>query len=83
MNERSMKPLRQYLREAAEVEGADPWACPRCGCRDWRVVNSHEYGGPRKRQRQCRNCEYDLPTLEVPVPDGYTLKVVQIETDVA
>ena len=70
------KTLQQLQREAAAAAGSDLWACPRCGCRDWRVVNSHEYGGPRRRQRECRNCGYDLPTLEVPIPDGHTIKVV-------
>lgn len=73
----------QAYRESQEGSGVDPWACPSCGCKDWRIANSHEYGGPRKRQRICRNCGHELPTLEVPVPAGHTLKVIPIKTEVA
>lgn len=64
---------------AAKSREANPWACPSCGCCDWRVVNSHAYAGPRKRQRECRNCKAPLRTLELPVPDGFSLQVVPEE----
>lgn len=73
------KSMQQMIRETAAAEaaeGRDIWACPACGCKDWRIANSHEWGGPRKRQRICRHCGHEMPTQEVPVPEGYTLKAV-------
>ncbi len=64
---------------AAMSASTDGWQCPQCGCKDWRVVNSHERNGVRKRQRVCRNCEYDLPTIEFPVPQGYRIEIVKDE----
>lgn len=76
MNDKPRKSLRQLADEAAEADGANPWACPRCGCTDWRVVDSRLIGTTRRRQRACRNCHTAIPTLEVPVPKGYTVIVV-------
>lgn len=71
------KTLAQMSREAAGVE-ADPWACPRCGCKGpHKVVNSYEAGGERRRRRVCRNCGQGLiRTAEVPVPSGCKILVV-------
>lgn len=67
---------------AAQSAGADPWACPRCGCRGpHKVVNSYETGGERKRRRVCRNCNQLIRTVEVPVPDGCQVRVVNDEED--
>lgn len=67
--------LAELAASAAQAGGEDPWACPNCGCRDWRVVNSHERNGLRKRQRVCRHCGQPIRTLEIPVPDGYKIKI--------
>lgn len=62
---------------AAEAAGTDPWACPRCGCRDSRVIDSRFNGAERVRLRVCRHCNTPLPrTREVPVPDGFKLEIV-------
>ena len=66
---------------AAELQamssGKNPWACPRCGCAGpHRVVNSYEVGGERKRRRFCRNCKQLIRTVEVPVPEGFEVRVV-------
>lgn len=61
----------------AEANGADGWECPRCGCKEWRVVNSYMQGDGRNRRRVCRHCGQGLlRTTEVPVPDGFTIKIV-------
>lgn len=71
-----MKP-RKTLGEMAAGGNADPWACPRCGCKGpHRVVNSYEVAGERKRRRVCRNCSQLIRTVEVPVAEGQRLKVV-------
>lgn len=77
-----MKP-RKTLEQLAAAGNPDPWACPRCGCKGpHRVANSYEVGGQRKRRRICRNCGQGLiRTVEVPVPDGCRLKVVDDEED--
>lgn len=37
--------------------GGDPWICPKCGCRDWRVLDTRECsGGNVGRTRYCRHC---------------------------
>lgn len=74
----SPKSILQMQLETAEAQGADFWACPRCGCRDWRVRDSRLEDGnePRKRQRVCRNCNGILPTQELPVPKGFKLVIV-------
>lgn len=76
MSEKPRKSLQQLANDAVQADGLDPWACPRCGCKDWRVVDSRLVGGARKRQRACRHCHTNLPTLEVPVPKGFTVMLV-------
>lgn len=61
---------------AARNGSGGMWECPTCGCNGWKTVNSHENGGPRKRQKVCLHCGTPVRTLEVPVPDGYTLAIV-------
>lgn len=75
---------RKTLQQlAAEAAGVDLWACPRCGCKGpHRVVNSYESGGERKRRRICRHCKQGLiRTSEVPIPDGYQIRVVPIDDE--
>ena len=76
MNDKPRKSLRQLTAEAAEGDGVDPWACLRCGCKDWRVVGTHERAGKCRRQRACRNCSHSISTYEVPVPPGYDVALV-------
>lgn len=40
------------------ASGGDPsWECPRCGCRDWRVLDTREAAdGSVGRTRYCRYC---------------------------
>lgn len=54
---------------AAQSQGSDGWACPRCGCCDWRVEDSYFVSGrqERRRRRFCRNCKQVLHTREVPI----------------
>jgi hypothetical protein len=82
MSEKPRKSLRQLADEAAQSDGVDPWACPRCGCKDWRTVDSRLVGGTRKRKRACRNCHQKLPTQEVLVPRGFALRIIPEESDV-
>lgn len=44
----------------AEARGANPWACPRCGCVDSRVVSSYMIAAGRRRRRVCRHCGQGL-----------------------
>lgn len=61
------KTLAQLAREAAAAEGNDPWACQRCGCKDWRVVSTYDVAEGIKRRRVCRHCGQGLlRTIEVP-----------------
>lgn len=48
----------------AEARGADPWACPRCGCKDWIVHDTRDNArGNRDRTRLCRHCGRNGPRL--------------------
>lgn len=76
MSDKPRKSLQQLTAEAEETDGADPWACPRCGCKDWRVVGTYERNGKRRRQRVCRNCKQTMRTYEVPVPVGCDVVVI-------
>ena len=66
---------RPTARELA-ARGNMPWACPACGCRDWRVIDSRWKGGDKVRERRCRHCHHPLPTSEVPCPPGFRVVVV-------
>ena len=76
MSEKPRKSLRQLSDEAALVDGADPWACPKCRCRDWRTVDTRFRDGYVRRKRACRNCNTPLPTRELPCPVGFKLIAV-------
>ena len=56
------------LQEMADEAKPDPWVCPCCGCRDWRVESSYVVAnGNRHRRRICRNCGQSLlRTKEIP-----------------
>ena len=81
MSEKPRKSLQQLANEAAQTDGIDPWACPRCGCKDWRVVGTYERNGKRRRQRVCRNCHQTIRTYEVPVPPGFDVAIVPASDD--
>ena len=76
MSDKPRKSLGQLAADAVRADGTDPWACPRCGCKDWRVVGTYERNGKRRRQRVCRHCNQAIRTFEVPVPPGYDVVVV-------
>lgn len=60
------KSLEQWRNDAS---GGDPWACQKCGCRDWRVHRTRELiSGNIRRIRVCRNCGGRMKTEEK--PDG-------------
>lgn len=68
------KALTEKLAEIAArptlqqmATGTDGWLCPRCGCQDWRVVDSRWSDAGRRRQRVCRHCKHVFHSLEVPV----------------
>lgn len=43
-------------------------ACPRCGCRDLRVIYTrHQRGGRIRRRRECRHCGRRITTDEKPL----------------
>lgn len=68
---------RPTARElAAQSNGTDPWACPRCGCKDSRVIDSRFDGAQRNRKRVCRHCKQSFPTVEIPCPPGHKLVAV-------
>jgi transcriptional regulator NrdR family protein len=51
--------------------------CRMCGCMMTEVADSRPTGfASAKRQRQCRNCKEPVTTYEVPVPEGFKVKVV-------
>jgi DNA-directed RNA polymerase subunit RPC12/RpoP len=39
-------------------------ACPKCGCRDWRVRNTVPQADSIHRYRLCRNCGHTRRTVE-------------------
>ena len=48
-----------------KTETTDPWACPRCGCMEWRVHKSYSCkDGAKKRIRYCRNCKHIRTSYE-------------------
>ena len=38
--------------------------CPKCGCRDLRVVYTRKRAGGLRRRRVCRNCGKEMWTME-------------------
>lgn len=56
---------RPTFRQMLARDTDDGWECPRCGCRDWRVVDSRQFGDVRKRLRACRHCHQTIKTSEV------------------
>lgn len=56
--------LQQMRIDAMASEGKNAWACPSCGCRDWRVSNVWYSGDAKKRLRKCRNCGTPATTVE-------------------
>lgn len=81
---RERKSLSQMAAEAGG--GVSGYACPRCGCKDWRgedgsfVESTRHPKGEQysRRKRICRNCgQASFTTFEVIVPEGHKLSVVK------
>jgi len=71
-DERPDMTARPTLAELAQsARSASGWDCPRCGCSDWRVVNSYYVpsSGSRNRTRYCRNCKHVIHTVETTVEE--------------
>ena len=50
-----------------DMRQGNPWACPRCGCTDFRTINSYLCkDGTRHRRQYCRHCKYVRMTYESP-----------------
>jgi len=66
MSDRNQQPPqeRPSLSQLAAQGTGEGWECPRCGCCDWRVIESRQYGDIRKRIRMCRHCGKRLNTVE-------------------
>jgi hypothetical protein len=55
---------RPTAAQLAAQCGNDPWVCPRCGCRDWRVLDTRDVSnGNLARTRICRHCGKDGPRI--------------------
>ena len=69
MSERNQQPPyeRPSLSQLAAQGTGEGWECPRCGCCDWRVINSYYVTSTqsRHRRRECRHCHQLLTTREV------------------
>ncbi len=77
-----MMKRRPTLAELAQESQGDSLRCPRCGCRDWRVVDSRQgVDSLQVRKRACRHCNFLMPhsTKEVAVPEGFRVIVVPEE----
>lgn len=71
--------LQRMQADAMINEGKSAWACPTCGCLDWRVSNVWFSGSNKKRLRKCRNCDTPATSCEVLIPDGFKLEIVKNE----
>lgn len=55
------------LRSDANQASENGIACPKCGCRDLRVIRTERGNGVIVRRRECRHCRYrggQLTTVE-------------------
>ena len=59
------RPTIAQMRAGSNGEG---WECARCGCCDWRVVDSRQYGEIRRRVRACRHCHHVIRTTHSSAP---------------
>ena len=69
---------RPSARELAAQSSGGSVECPKCGCRDWRTVDSRPGDNVfQVRRKRCRNCGYTINrTEEVAVPKGFRVLVV-------
>jgi hypothetical protein len=71
------RPTAAELAALSRAAAGDVWACPRCGCRDWRVRKTAQRAAGVRRSRVCRHCgQAGILTTEVPCPTGYRVLVV-------
>ncbi len=58
--------LAEMARETQRLEAAaqNGIACPKCGCRDWRVASTRRDEGAIRRYRVCRYCGEHKTTFE-------------------
>ena len=63
MSERIPPHARPTIAQMRTSNG-EGWECARCGCCDWRVVDSRQFGTIRKRVRACRHCSHIIRTVE-------------------
>lgn len=81
-----MAKQRKTLEQMAAEARSNPWACPRCGCMDWRTVDSYfcVTTSMRHRRQRCRHCSYTRMTWESATPpsdDGEPEKLSHVPTN--
>lgn len=61
---------RVTLEQLAQSANANPWACPRCGCMEWRTIKTYfaVTDNMRHRRQMCRHCGYKRMTWESAIP---------------
>jgi len=64
MSERIPPHQRPTIAQMRAQTNGEGWECPRCGCCDWRVVDSRQFGETRRRVRACRHCHAVIRTIE-------------------
>lgn len=74
MNERIPPHQRPTIAQMRAGSNGEGWECARCGCCDWRVVDSRQYGEIRRRVRACRHCHHVIRTTETLDVSGETLR---------
>lgn len=67
-----MQPDQRSTLATLFAGSVDPWTCPRCGCRDWRTINTYfaKLDQSKHRRIACRNCHHVRMTHERPADAG-------------
>lgn len=65
MSSERIPPNKRPTFAQLRASSGEGWECSRCGCCDWRVVDSRQYGPVRRRVRACRHCHHVIRTSEV------------------
>ncbi len=58
------KPIVLSTLRDEKLEAEKGIACPKCGCRDWRVRNTQPITEGIRRYRICRHCGHTRRTVE-------------------